>query len=411
MKTSKYFFLLPAAILLVLMSCAGQNSGPITIEWWQFWTDPSIRPTLEKMVSEYESQNPGIKINMTDLTWGNGHEKIVVAFSSGTAPDVVELGSDWVYEFASSGQLMPLTKYLNKDTSGFYGWPPAIYNNEIYAMPWILGTRVLFINRTLLTQAMKDSNFVPVNFDQLKTLCYKIDSLGNGIKGFGSNAAEKHTLYKKFLPFFWSFGGRIISRDGKFAVISSQQGYDALKYYKSLSDSCSLVDTQRRLEDAFLAGKVGMIISGDWLLKRIKNEKINIDFITALIPGPVYPGKSFVGGEYLSLSAKSAHSEEAVKFIRYITDRENQLTFCQANYSANPSSKEATQDKFFNDDPNLQVFIKEMNLSPFPAPDPQWVYIEDVIESMLEDVLFKGVPVADGLYTARSKIQQLIDNK
>ncbi len=411
MKTNKLYAIILIVSLLGLLSCSGKNNGPTTIEWWQFWTDPSIKPTLEKIVADYEAQNPDIKIKLTDLTWGNGHEKIVVAFSSGTAPDIVELGSDWIYEFASTGQLMPMSKDLVKDTSGYYGWPPAIYNNDIYAMPWILGTRVLYINRTLMIRAMKDSNFVPITFDQLKTLCFKIDSLGNGVRGFGSNAAEKHTLYKKFLPFFWSFGGRIISRNGNFAVISSQKGYDALKYYKNLSDSCSLVDTQRRIEDAFLAGKVGVIISGDWLLKRIRNEKINIDFMTALIPGPVYPGKSFVGGEYLSVSAKSPHRAEALKFIRYITDRENQLAFCKANYSANPSNKETANDKFFNDDPALQIFIKEINLSPFPAPDPQWVYIEDIIETMLEEVLFKGMPVADGLYAARGKIQKLIDNK
>jgi multiple sugar transport system substrate-binding protein len=403
--------ILIAAFILFGCGQSGQKSSTITLEWHQFWTDPAIKPTIEKLVAEYETQNPGVKINVTDLTWGNGHEKIVVAFSSGTAPDIVELGSDWILEFSSAGQLAAITKEVLGDTANFYGWPPAIYNNEIYAFPWILGTRVIFINRGLLKKAGLDSSYAPANWAQFRELCYKIDSLGEDIYGFGSNAAEKHTLYKKFLPFLWSNGGDIISRDGKYATISSDKALEAVKFYKELSDSCGMIDTQRRLEDAFLAGKVGVIISGDWLVKRIRNEKIDIDFITSLIPGPEYPGKSFVGGEYLAVSAKSPNKEEAVKFIKYMTDKERQLAFCKANYSANPSNKEAAKDRFFADDQALRAFIMQMNLSNIPPPNPQWVYIEDILEAALEDILFNGQPVAETLYKARQKIQSLIDEK
>ena len=413
MKKACLIGLLTALSLMGILSCSqgGRQSGPVTLEWWQFWTDPSIRPTIEKMISDFEAKNPGIKIEMTDLTWGNGHEKIVVAFSTGTAPDIVELGSDWVLEFSSEGLLTPITRDIIEDTAGFYGWPPAIFDREIYAFPWILGTRVLFVNNGLVKQAGFKDRYAPANWPQLKELCLKIDSLGKDIYGFGSNAAEKHTLYKKFLSFFWAAGGRIISKDGKYAVISSEKGYEALKLYKFLNDSCSMIDTQRRLEDDFLAGKVGVIISGDWLLKRIRNEKNPIDFTTSLIPGPTYPGKSFVGGEYLAVSARSAHPVEALKFIRYLTEKDNQLQFCRANYSANPSSKAAAKDKFFSDDPNLEAFIMEMNLSLFPPPNRRWVYIEDIIENMLEEVLFNGAPVAESIHKARNNIQKVIDNK
>ncbi len=397
--------------LLLLLQCGGGKTDGVVIEWWQFWTDPAIKPTIEKMIADYEAANPGVKINITDLTWANGHEKIVIAFSSGTAPDIVELGSDWIWEFASTGQIAPITDEVVKDTSLFHGWTPATLDSQIYAFPWILGTRVLFVNNALSTRAGLKDKYVPANWEQMKLLCYKIDSLGEDIYGFGANAAEKHTLYKKFLPFYWSTGGRIISEDGKYAVISSDRCYQALKFYKELSDSCGMIDTQRRLEDAFLAGKVGVIISGDWLLKRIKRGNINIDFVTSLIPGPEYPGKSFVGGEYLAVSSKSPHQREAIRFIKYLTSKENQILFCKTNYSANPSHKEAALDPFFKDDPNLMTFVSQLRLSEFPPPDPQWVYIEDIIETMLEEILFKNAPMVETLYEARNKIQKLIDSK
>ncbi|UCD94634.1 MAG: extracellular solute-binding protein [Candidatus Zixiibacteriota bacterium] len=410
MKQTKFLISVVITAAAVIMSCSGEaeQKAEVTLEWWQFWTDPAIKPAIETMVADYEAANPNVKINLSDLTWANGHEKIVVAFSSGTAPDIIELGSDWVAEFSSADQLADITKDVLSDTALYNGWSPGIYNDRIYAFPWILGTRVLFVNRELMKRAGFGESFLPINWPQLKELCYKIDSLSDDIYGFGSNAAEKHRLYKKFLPFLWASDGRIISKNGKYAVFASEKSYNALKFYKELSDSCSMVDTQRRLEDAFLTSKVGVIISGDWLLKRIKNENIQLNFTTTLIPGPEYPGKSFAGGEYLAVSTTSPNKAEALRFIRHVTGRENQLLFCKANYSASPSDKQAAEDEFFKGDVNLQTFIKQLNMSRMTPATPRWVYVEDVIESALEEVLFNDAPVAESLYEANKKIKELI---
>jgi len=418
----KYFVWLGLAALfsMFIVSCGNDttkngdanNSGEkITLEWWHFWTDPAIKPTIEQMVADYEQAHPNVTVNMTDLTWANGHEKIVVAFSSGTAPDIIELGSDWVPEFSNSGQLADITQYVKADTSQFLGWSPALFKDRIYAQPWILGTRVLFINRGLIKQTSLDSNFVPINWDDLKKLCFAIDSLDKNIYGFGSNAAEKHRLYKKFMPFFWSMGGRVFGQSDRYAGFAGDQAYKALEFYKMLTDSCSLVDTQRRLEDAFLDGKIGVIISGDWLLKRIRNENRNIDFITSIIPGPKYPGKSFLGGEYLAVAESSAHKKAASDFIKYITAPGNQVKFCKANYSANPSSKTAAEDPFFTDNPNLQTFVKQIRAAVAPPNDPRWVDIEALIEGALEKVLFEGAPIAETLYETNRKIQEYMDSR
>jgi multiple sugar transport system substrate-binding protein len=394
--------------VLCLISCDSNQTGPVTLEWWQFSTDPAIKPTIEKMVADFETKNPGIKIKITDLTWANGHDKIVLAFSSGTAPDIIELGSDWIAEFALSGQLADITTDVQNDKAAFFGWQPTAYNDRIYAFPWILGTRVLYVNNSLSRKAGLADDFIPFNWDLLKEMCYKIDSLGKDIYGFGANAAEKHTLYKKFLPFLWSNGGYLISTTGKFSTFATDRAYDALKYYKELCDSTGLVDTQRRLEDAFLEGKVGVIISGDWLLKRIRNENHKIDFSTHVFPGPKYPGISFLGGEYLAISESCPHQEAAIKFIRHIVSKENQLEFCRANMSANPSNKAAAEDPFFTEDPHLATFVRQLQRSRMPEIDKNWVYIEDIVERTLENILFNGVPMAEGLYGGKKEIEKII---
>lgn len=387
-----------------------------TIEWWHFWTNPEIKPTIEQMVADFEAANPGIKVNMTDLTWANGHEKIAIALASGKGPDVLELGSDWIAQFADSDQLTDLSEIKPLDTAKFTGWGMARYQGKIYAHPWILGTRVLFANRALLKRAGYAKNWAPITWVEFKQACLDINRLGKNIYGWGSNTAEKHRLYKKYLPFFWSSKAQIFSDKNHFCVVASERAVEALDFYKELHDSCGYVANQRGIEDAFLDGKVGFILSGDWLLKRIDSEKRSIDFATYIFPGPFrrvltqFPGTSFLGGEFLAIPKASNKKETALKLIEFITSAENQLKFCKANFSACPSSKVAQQDDYFTKDEHLLTFVRQMALSKHPPVDPDWVYIEGEIEHAVEDALFGRGLTATALYEAGKKIEAL-ENK
>jgi multiple sugar transport system substrate-binding protein len=389
------------------MVAVGHGYAKTTLEWWQFWTDPDIRPTIVSMVDDFMKANPDIQVRITDLTWADGQAKIAMAFASGTGPDVVELGSDWIAQFAASNQLADISADIAADSSAYQGWGMATYEGKVYGRPWILGTRVLFANRDLLTRAGYDSTWVPTNWGLLQQAAIKITKLGGGIKGWGSNTAEKHRLYKKFMPFFWSNGAQIFTDDNRYCVISSMRALEALRAYKALNDSAGFVGDQRAIEDAFLDGKVGFIISGDWLLKRIDLEKRKINLVSTLIPGPAFPGKSFLGGEFLSINKASKDREAALKFIDYITSPENQIRFCKANHSANPSSLKAQEDPYFTSNEHLQTFIKQIRSAVHPPVDPGWVYIENEIEKAVEDALFGSRLPATALRNAQIAITKL----
>jgi multiple sugar transport system substrate-binding protein len=395
------------ATFVLLVVLALPVSAATTLEWWQFWTDPGIKPTVDSLVTVFEQANPEINVNVTDLTWANGQEKIVISFASGTGPDVVELGSDWIAQFAENGHLADLSAEMASDSGQFSGWGMSTYQNKLYAKPWILGTRVLFANRDLLNKVGYPPEFVPTSLLQFRDAAIKIGTtLGKDVYGWGSNTAEKHRLYKKYLPFFWSWGGKLFTDDGKYCVISSERGVSSLTFYKMIHDSIGFVADQRGVEDAFLDGKVGFVLSGDWLIKRIELEKRKIDLAAFLMPGWQYPGRSFLGGEFLAINAKSDKKEAAVKFINFITSPEAQVAFCKANRSANPSSEIAQKDPYFASDPILDVFIKQMRSSVHPPVDPNWPAYEDAIEAAVEDVLFgQGLP-ATALRSANLKIME-----
>jgi multiple sugar transport system substrate-binding protein len=403
-KRTMFFIFVALAGLFVLPT---SSQAKTTLQFWHFWTDPEIRPFIDTLVTEFETANPEIDVEITDLTWANGQEKIALALASGQGPDVVELGSDWIAQFAMPGQLSDISARIRPDSAGYVGWGLSTWKEKVHAMPWVLGTRVLFVNRSILNASKLDSNFLPYNWNYAQYANVKVRYDGKPFYPWGSNTPEKHRLYKKVLPFFWSFGADFFDKTGKFSTVASDRAIAALDLYKQFHDSGALVGDQRTLEDAFVQGKLAMLISGDWLLKRLSKTENNFEYFTLIMPGIAYPSFSFLGGEYLAIPEKSSNKDAAWQFIRFVSSPENQLRFSKVSGTSGPSARAIHRDPYFESDMNRQTMVKQLMLVKSPPVDPRWPAIEREFETAIEQVLFNGVRPADALYELRNKIEAL----
>jgi len=406
MRFLKFLFLVCCCFLL--SGCGGEKPKPgeKIVEFWQFWTDPKAKAVIETAVAEFEESHRGVKVKITDLTWNDGHQKIVSAFAAGRPPDLLELGSDWIAEFAAEGVLMDLTSEAVKTQNEFAGLPAGIYNGKCYALPWYLGTRVLYINEDIAKKIGLNPNQPPITWEQLLIWIRSINKLRPNFYGFGANAAEKHRLYKKFLPFLWSNGGTILSDDGNFSTIDSDEAVTALEYYVTLADE-GFVEKQSVLDDMFVQGRLGLVFSGDWLHKRLQDSRSRLNYRVATIPFP-RPGRggqiSFAGGEYLAIPAKAKEPVQALQLARLLRNEKNSINLCIATGGATPANLSAAANPYFAEDPIRSVFITQLQSSRMPPAHPQWVYIEQIIEEAVEKAMYKKLTPAEALDEAARKI-------
>jgi multiple sugar transport system substrate-binding protein len=202
-------------ISLIIISCGNkeETSSNEPIEFWHFWSEPNQKVVLDSIINEF-TNSTGIAVNTTELSWNDGKTKLLAAFNSQTAPDVLELGSDWVAQFSSSGVLEELDSNLSK----YIPWStePCYWDKKVYAKPWIVDSRVIFYNKDLLSKFGFDSP--GETFQEMFTRASIIGSdRETKHYGFGVNGPDPNRLYKKALIFIWSRGGDIF-KDGKLVL-------------------------------------------------------------------------------------------------------------------------------------------------------------------------------------------------
>jgi multiple sugar transport system substrate-binding protein len=277
-------------------------------------------------------------------------------------------------------------------------WEPVTYEGRIYGVPWLLGTRVLFCNRELLSRAGYHERFRPESWDELLDAARRVNELGNDVFGFGSNSAERHRLYKKYLPFFWSAGGEVFNEDRSSTQFDSEAGRQSLEFYLQLAQT-GITDTQARLDEYFAAGNLGFVISGDWLVRKIERMDPELDYFVALVPGTEVetPGLSFAGGEYLVVNAATRQPEECVALLHFLVQPKQNAWFCGVanSFTAANRNVEVSVDTSQDD---IAVVFREQLLLSRPSPvHPKWVYFEETIEKGIERALYGKLTVEEAL--------------
>ena len=130
-----------------------------TLKLTEVITSPERTETLKEIVKTFETANPGTKVEITSLPWGQAFEKFATMVSAGDTPDVVEMPDRWMSLYASKGMLESLEPYLakwehTKDLNGrALELGRYVDKKTAYALPYGFYLRAMFYNKKLFAQA------------------------------------------------------------------------------------------------------------------------------------------------------------------------------------------------------------------------------------------------------------------
>ena len=395
-----------AAIAVVALAgtlfagCARQS--PDEVVFWQF-QPPEV---MAGLVKQFEQENPSVKVRVETLTWQSGYEKIVMATSSGSLPDLLELGSTWFAKFAGEGALEDVTDGTGDLTAEMAMWDLATYGGRRFGIPWLIGSRVLFYNKSLFRSSGLSPDQPPGTWSEMLAAARSIHKPGKGIYGFGMNAGERYVLFKKFMPFAWGNGGAVLSSDLARSEMNSPENLAALEFYLSLKPY-SVLERQDMIDEMFKQGKIGLMLSGGWNLKRIPEDAPGLEFGVALMPKPDSGGThaSFAGAEILVFPS-ARKLEGSMKLARFLAAAPQALRIASDVKSVQPASRQALADPYYDEHPMERLLLKQCETSCSPPTLPLWQEIEEVINTRLEECLYGKLSARDAL----AKIDQEVNS-
>lgn len=147
---------LTAALMSTLM--AGTALADTTLKLVEVITSPERTETLKSIVSKFEAANPGTKVEIISLPWGEAFQKFATMVSAGEIPDVMEMPDTWLSLYANNKMLESLEPYLEKwdKTSDLSDRALELgrdVDDTAYMLPYGFYLRAMFYNKKLLSEA------------------------------------------------------------------------------------------------------------------------------------------------------------------------------------------------------------------------------------------------------------------
>lgn len=400
-----------AAALLAALSCAPARRKPAAQEivFWQSWPAGIVEP----LVAEFERAHPGLEVRVEPLPREDGRERILAAIAADSVPDLCQIGSDWMPGLLAGGRLSDWSAGVADLMPHVRGWELCSVGEALYGLPWVLRTRALFYDKTLFARAHLDSTRPPGTWDELYHAAAAIQRLGRGVHGCGVQAGDRRALAQTVLPLLWGNGGRVLSDDLRKAVFDSAQNVEALEFFLSLR-RVGLLASQDTLDREFERGRLGLLLSGAWLLERLPREAPGLHYGVAPVPAPG-PDRgthaSWADGEVLVSFGASRHKQHALELARFLAQPENVLALAAAAGSVLPAAAEADTSAYYLTRPLERALVRQLGNSRFTPSHPAWIEMEEAIADEVAQALHDTKSAAQAVHDAQARLAGLVGRR
>ncbi len=323
---------------------ADASAEAVTIEFWTIDLKASFADFFNDMIASYESENPGVTVNWTDVPYADIQSKLVTAVAGGTAPDVVNLNTQFALTLGGQGALVDLNAEATDEQKSIYIedlWDSAKIGDSVYAFPWYASPDIMFYNSALFEEAGME---VPSTFNE---------ALEEAEEFYNKTGAYLF-MPDEFFNILIEEGIDVLSDDKTSAAFNTEETAQLLESYKECTDKGVVPKNKWGEWDEMLklfeSGQLAIVSSSGSSLSRIKDEAPDI-YETIGISTPLTGKDGLSRNPLMNLVVPEAskNHEAAIAFANYVTNDANQLAFCKT-VSIFPSTTAASEDEFFTSD-------------------------------------------------------------
>lgn len=318
-------------VFVLLASFSLMASAQTTISYW-LW-DPAQLEATEEMVKVFESKYD-IKVEIQVVPWGEYWDKVPIAVSSGSGPDVYWMT---MYNFGmmrDAGLVLNLQPYIDKDPEAadhldaMWDVLREAYTHEgqVYGFPRDYDTIALLYNEDAVRQA---GLAAPMDIDDWWTWDDLLEYAkrltvrqGDTVTRWGYKAVSWGQQY--WYNYIRSNGGDFFNEDGTRSVLASPESVQAIQFMADLRLVHEVAPNS--WDGDFASGDLAMENNGSWALKGYVGVT-PFDFNIAQLPFSPHTGRrsSNIHGLANVINPLSRNIDAAFTFAKFLASEEAQL--------------------------------------------------------------------------------------
>ena len=379
--------------LMLMSGCGNVNQAPVPqaakkIVVWHWMTDRDA--VFQELAKRYEERT-GVKVVFELYAPSEAYSQKVRAAAQGVnLPDIFGiLGAKRDFaSFVKAGHVLDLTPYYEEALGAwktkFFGRALAVnefldgnqygVRRGIYGVPIDMTVLAMLYNKDLLKRLGLDPDRPPATFREFIEIGKKISlsaGQGGGMQGLVSGWSDIWMI--DCLANNYAFN--LMGKDKVLATIRGEVPYSdpdwikVFSLFKEMRESGILATSivtmvNKTAEQIFANQKAVFAFNGSWCVNVYKGMNPNLHYAVMLPPkvSDRYPMAIWEGaGSSFMVNANSKNKEEAVRFLQWLTDSDQQVYLSQATSNL-PANKECVEKI----SPNLAQFVKDAELSTHP---------------------------------------------
>ncbi|WP_315079084.1 extracellular solute-binding protein [uncultured Clostridium sp.] len=387
------------------------NGEKVNIKYATYSAGPDHIQDLEKMIAEFEKQNPDINVEYEVMGFDNYFTKLQTQASSNTLPDIFEINYENFITYAENGVLLELDDLQKKDSTfkpedlSGEAFKYFNYKDKLFGLTEKFSDVVLYYNKDLFDEAGVSYPTEDWTWDEELEASKKLTKDNT----FGSYSPIQFTeLYKTVAQ----NGGSLFDKDGN-PTINSKENIEAVQWMMDKMHKYNIQPTPKQMsgktpEEMFKNGELAMIRTGSWMFGTFNDASFDWDI--ALEPGNTNK-VHHVFADGIVASKNTKNPESTWKFIKFMSlDPEATKIRLESNWDLPAASNEDIKKTFLeNKKPaSREVIFKALDTGIMPPVVKKNSQVQDIVNKELNQAVIEAKTVEQALNDAQNQVEKII---
>lgn len=252
------------------------------------------------------------------------YTRIQTMIAGNQAPDLIWLAQEYIPAYASNGAVLNLTDRLeNQDVIDMDDYldgslDTALYEDDIYGLPWIGQPYVVYYNKTLFEEQGIEEPTLEWDWNDFKEVARNLTTEDN--YGFATTGNPPTGV------FVWGEGGEIVESDGTIRLTESETIQGLELAYEIANDETMTMPYQEAssmgVEQAFINGRIAMMVGGanDDVERKVEEAGDSFEVGMAVMPAGSQEHVTFNWTASTLITEQTDHEDVAFQALLDITE-------------------------------------------------------------------------------------------